>query len=113
MKPTISVMIWGAIWKGGRSDFVVMERDQSAPRKGFLHKSYLKVLREELLPRYDGTRDFQHDNLPLYTAKGVHDFILENVISVMDWPPRSPDLNPIENVWKLLKAEVHRRYPDL
>lgn len=31
----------------------------------------------------------------------------------MDWPPRLPDLNPIENVWKLLKAEIHRLYPNL
>ena len=25
---------------------------------------------------------------------------------IMSWPPNSPDLNPIENCWKLLKDNV-------
>jgi transposase len=31
----------------------------------------------------------------------------------MDWPPYSPDLNPIENLWKMLKAEIDRAHPEL
>jgi hypothetical protein len=31
----------------------------------------------------------------------------------MNWPPYSPDLNPIENLWALLKAEIYRSYPQL
>ena len=34
-------------------------------------------------------------------------------IEVMDWPPYSPDLNPIENLWALLKKEAYKVYPDL
>jgi UDP-N-acetylglucosamine 2-epimerase len=34
-------------------------------------------------------------------------------IEVMDWPPHSPDLNPIENLWALLKAEIYKLRPDL
>lgn len=113
VKPTISVMMWGCIWKGGRSDLVVMERDPNAKRNGYTANSYLKVLRETLLPLYDGTRDFQHDNAPIHGAQAVQTFVLNNQISLMDWPPRSPDLNPIENVWKLLKGEIHKRYPNL
>lgn len=29
-----------------------------------------------------------------------------------DWPPYSPDMNLIENLWAHLKLELPRRYPD-
>lgn len=34
-------------------------------------------------------------------------------IWVIDWPPCSPDLNPIEHAWKALKHELYRLYPNL
>lgn len=35
----------------------------------------------------------------------------ENGIELLDWPPYSPDLNPIENLWSILKQEIYKRYP--
>jgi hypothetical protein len=32
---------------------------------------------------------------------------------VVDWLPYSPDMNPIENLWKILKAKVIELYPEL
>ena len=31
----------------------------------------------------------------------------------MDWPPYSPDMNPIENMWSLLKRKLYVLFPDL
>lgn len=31
----------------------------------------------------------------------------------MEWPPFPPDLNPIENLWTLLKQQIYKLRPDL
>jgi transposase len=36
----------------------------------------------------------------------------ENVPHTLDWPPYSPDLNPVENIWKVLKEKVRHRLPN-
>lgn len=64
-----------------------------------------------LLPAEDGI--FMHDNAPTYTAYVVRDALAEMEIEVMIWPPHSPDLNPIKNLWALLKAEIYKVRPDL
>ena len=44
---------------------------------------------------------FMRDNTPCHKAMVVMNFKAGNA-TVTDWPPRGPDLNPIENVWKTL-----------
>jgi len=58
VKANILIMVWGMIWKGGRSELIIMERDQAAVRKGYTANSYQKALTEGLLPHYDETRHF-------------------------------------------------------
>ncbi|KAI0993865.1 hypothetical protein K3495_g14319 [Podosphaera aphanis] len=37
----------------------------------------------------------------------------ERKITPIEWPPYSPDLNPIENVWNMMKNYIQFKYPDL
>ena len=51
------------------------------------------------------------DNALCLTAKSVKTFFSEEDIIVMEWPTHSPDINPIENVWKLLNERPKEKNP--
>jgi len=52
-----------------------------------------------------------HDNDKKYKSKVVKKWCFDNGIQNIDFPAYSPDLNPIENVWSVLKRQVESRNP--
>jgi hypothetical protein len=45
----IRIMIWGGIWIEGRSDVIMMTRDENTIKKSFTRHSYIEVLEEAIL----------------------------------------------------------------
>ena len=64
---------------------------------------YVEVLSNAIVPFKDLFSKFQQDNAPCNTSKVVKTFINEQQIDLLEWPAKSPDLTPIENVWALLR----------
>lgn len=56
---------------------------------------------------------FHQDNASVHTAYIVWDALNGLEREIMEWPPYSPGLNPIENLSALLKAEILKRHPKL
>ena len=48
------------------------------------------------------------DGAPVHTARVSATWLGNQGISKLKWPANSPDLNPIENIWNLCKAEVQK-----
>lgn len=53
------------------------------------------------------------DNAPPHTASRTSQRLREKNITPMFWPAFSPDLNPIEAVWNIMKNFIQYKYPDL
>ena len=49
----------------------------------------------------------------MHTASVVTEWFEQYNIQVDEHPPYSPDLNPIEHAWVVLKQQLHKQYPDI
>ncbi len=78
---------------------------------------YQEILEHFMLPSADklyGDADFifQQDLAPAHTAKGTKSWFSDHGVTVLDWPANSPDLNPVENLWGIVKRKMRDTRPN-
>jgi len=112
----ISQMIWACFLADKLGPIVFVEG-------GIKQDVYIGMLDQYFVPflhalNADGQTnlEFQQDNASAHTAKRTKEWLRamaeQNNLRLMEWPPNSPDMNPLENLWAHMKLELHRQYPD-
>lgn len=108
-----SQMVWACFCNNKLGPIIFLE--------GMVNQDvYQQMLDQNLLPfvealNADGQSDllFQQDNAPVHTAKRTKAWLEEAAkqhnLKILEWPPYSPDMNLIENLWAHLKSELHKQ----
>lgn len=101
-----SIMIWAGISMHTKTQIVSIQGNMNARRY------QTDIVQPVLIPHIAANRGMQlvQDNAPCHVARTTLTMLHVNNIRVIPFPAKSPDLNPIEHVWDVLKQKV-RAHP--
>ena len=110
VKHSESQMVWACISSHGvgRLHFVTGTVNADA---------YIDILQTKLIPSIRSAFGdvhhctFQDDSAPCHRAKKVKEFLATSQIRALPWPGNSPDLNPIENCWRVVGQKLAAKKP--
>ncbi len=99
------IMVWGAITIFGKIYLATLPSKVDG-------KVFAKFLKEEAIPAIKASHPkrwiLQQDNAPPHKGETLK-VLEEEKIETLTWPAKSPDLNPIEQVWGWMAKEVNRK----
>lgn len=98
-------MVWGAYSSNGQTELAFLEGNVKSVK-------YTTTLEQYLLPFAESMHTdgwiFQQDSASIHTSNHTKGWFSDMNVTLLDWTPKSPDLNPIENIWGVLARDIYR-----
>jgi transposase len=103
---TISVLVWGAVKWDGRTTL-------HTSTQPFDSDAYINIIDKHLIQQQPDSFDrLLQDNASQHKSKLTLDYLNNfDVELVQDYPPCSPELNPIEHVWSWMVSYINQKFP--
>jgi len=116
-----TIMVWGLIYRNLKGPLVIWDMTSWGRINGptyiekiihpYLHSWWTNLHQQDL--SHSGYIYFQPDSAPAHRSKhAVAAFDEVGMASyLLPWPPSSPDISPIETVWRVIKRQIIYRQP--
>jgi transposase len=104
------VCVWGCFARSGVGDLYMFDENLEATLLIDILRSHLIQSAKALFPE-NTIWWVLHDRDPKYQSALVQQWLFNKGIQCIEFPPHSPDLNPIENLWSRVKHLVEEQNP--
>lgn len=98
------LMVWAMLLPNGLLSYEIMTGKQDSSK-------YIEIIKNKAIPimklNYSEKLIFQQDNCPIHVSRQSRNFFTQSGISLLEWPPYSPDINIIENIWPILSNYIY------
>ena len=98
-------MVWGVFSYSFKPKLFFFEGKVTSKKyMKMIKKHFLSFIKNKEIENYI----FQQDNCSIHKSRFSLEKFDELEIPLLEWPSRSPDLNPMENLWSILVKEVYK-----